>query len=281
MMTSGTLALLALLVACNGAKKTEDDLPKDVPITYESAADRLLAMADSGWVVSRYDGGAMEHVGDSLLFTGLALGVLDCRRGDTAEMALAAMFRQNGGQLWRHPSIPSEWSLDGAIAVYWGASKRMERCPESRVLWSELLQAHRDVVILPPFFNTMLDQVVSQASGGDGPSATRRGQLGAEVAAWALATVSQRQAGYRVHLGYLVLDVVDAPYGKVAFCEAAKDAGMFLVEHFCGRPGLDTWINYFRYDRYEYALQRAAWETETIPQGLHTPGVDYLMAITR
>lgn len=281
MPTRHLLAIFALLVACKGEATKADDTPKEIPVSYESAADRLLQMSDSGWVVSRYDDGTTEHLGDSLLFTGIAMGVLDCRRGAVPEAALADMFRRNGYQLWRHPSIPAQWSLDGAIAVYWGASKRMARCPESITLWSDLLQAHRSVVSLPPSFDVLLDQVVSEATGGARPSSSRRGTLGSEVAGWALATVSQKAAAYRVHLGFLTLDVVSAPNGKVAFCEAIKDAKLQLAEQFCGRPGLSEWIQAFRYDQAEYALQRAVWESETVAPGLHTPGLDYLMAISR
>lgn len=167
--------------------------------------------------------------------------------------------------------------MDGALGLYYGVWSRVKRC-NSRT-WSELITQHAQVVPLPPKFDVVRNQLLFDLGAGDEPSAEDRGALGAEIAGWALADVAQAQVGYRLHLGYLALAHVDAPRGKVAYCEAVKPAKMPLLEHFCGRGSLGSWAQDFRYDAWEYAFQRSpAWESPDGVPGLHTPAVDYLLA---
>lgn len=129
---------------------------------------------------------------------------------------------------------------------------------------------------LAPYFDTMRAVVADELGLGDAPNDI--GSLGSEMAAWAFATVSQRAAAYRVHLGYLVLDVINAPKGKAAYCGATEAAKIPLIDHFCGRAGLQSWVSGFQYNLYEYRHQRAIWETAD-GNGLETPAIDYLVGV--
>ncbi len=267
-----SLAFIACLLACGHAEKRDETQPASVSI-YDAAADRLVTMLDDGWVVSRHPDGAIADQGDSLLFTGLAMGTLDCARGAVPEAALSTMLRENHGVPYRHPTIKGEYSLDGLLGLWWGIDQRIKRCG-ARDVWASLLTEHKTAVSIEPFFGIVLDQVM-----GGVPSLNDRGRLGAEVTAWAIGTVSARAAAYRLHLGYLTLSIVDAPKGQGTYCEAVKDAKILLIEHFCGRPGLAQWIDGFAYNRYVYAFQRAEWEGPDGRPGLATPAIDLLMAI--
>lgn len=62
---------------------------------------------------------------------------------------------------------------------------------------------------------------------------------------------------------------------------------MPVVEHFCGRPGLQAWIDAFSFNTWEYAHQRSpVWETpdaSRIVNGARVPvetaGLDLLFAL--
>lgn len=265
----------ALLSGCSKVEKPAETVPKDDPEAYAFVAGRALAMADNGWIVSRWDDGSMRDQGDSLLFTGLAMGAMNCADGAVPERALLKMLWDNHGKVFRHPSLPDDYSLDGLLGLWWGAYQRTRKCPESQDAWAEVLPEHATAVAIEPYFDAVLDTV-----RGLEVSETNRGKLGAAVAAWAVATVSQRAAAYRLHLGFLALDVVSAPKGKAAYCGAVKEAHMPLLEDFCGRDGLLQWVDDFQYDRYVYAHQRAVWEPQDGQLGLSTPAIDYLIALT-
>ncbi len=275
------MKLLALIILLSGCSpKPAPSIPASpLPISYESVADRLVSMMDRGWVVSRDQDEAAQHKGDALLFTGLALGALDCERGNAPEAALMQMFTDTGGGFYRHPDIPDEWSLDGAIGVYWGALRRAEKCPDSADKWRLALLQNQTKVDLDPFFGVMRDSVIAKLSAAPGPDQDQIGKLGAEVDGWAIGVVAWKQPAYRLHLGYLVIDALDAPNSKTAFCEAVKPAKMPLLEDFCARPGLQRWMQDYAPNIWEYAHQRSPeWETPD-GKGLETPGLDYLMAV--
>ncbi len=272
--------LLALAVAgCAHGKKDPGDKTDAFPATlYEQAADRLTAMLDNGWVVSRLSDGTITDQGDSLLFTGLAMGALDCQRGAVPEAALIKMLGDRHGGVYRHPSIPDDYSLDGLIGLWWGINHRTARCPETKSIWSAVLPAHAQAVDVEPVFRTVRAQVMSNLDIGSAPSVGERGAVGSVISGWALGVVSQGAAAFRLHLGFLSLDVVDAPKGKAAFCDIVPKANIALLEQFCGRPGLLDWAHGFAYNRYVYAFQRGAWESAD-GNGKTTPGLDLLMAL--
>lgn len=282
------VAFLASALSCTACgafthENRDPSPPPDLPksLTYEEVADRALEMADSGWIVSRYDDGSAEHLGDSLLWTGLAMGSLDCTRGTIPEQALQTMIKEHGGIAYRHPSLPDEISLDGLLGLWWGISERTRLCPESRGGWIALLPEHAAKTTVEPFFHTVLDQVMADLGLGAAPSESARGRLGAEVATWAFATVADHAAGFRLHLGFLTLSVVAAPKGQANYCGTVQHAKIALLEDFCGRDGIKAWLEGFEYDVWEYQFQRAIWESPDGKPGLHTPAIDWLMAAHR
>lgn len=274
-----TMLILALLAACGHKDPSKPDAPDGVPhIPYGEASQRLLTMLDDGWVVSRNQDGTARDLGDSLIFTGIAMGAIDCASGSVPEAALVKMLQERNGGVYRHPSIPDDYSLDGLLGLWWGIAHRTARCPETKAIWASLLPAHAAAVDVEPFFGVVRAQVMANLGVGAAPTVGERGTLGSEVAGWAFTVVSQRAAAYRLHLGFLSLDVVDAPKGKDSFCALVPKAKIALLEHFCGRGGLAEWTAGFAYNRYVYAFQRGDWEG---PDGApETPAIDLLVALS-
>lgn len=273
------LALALLLAACSRPKPNEhpDPMPASELVARDIAA-RALAMSEDGWIVSREADGSTRDRGDSLIFTGIAMGAMACDQGAEPEAALVKMLHDRHGGVYRHPSIPDDYSLDGLLGLWWGISRRTAKCPDTRPLWAGLIEEHAHAVTIEPFFRTALDQLVADLGQGGGPSVFERGILGSEVAGWAASTVGQHAASYRLHLGFLTLSLVSAPAGKKAYCNEVPTAKIALVEHFCGRSGLGEWVAGFAYDRYVYAFQRGAWETPDA-SGKTTPAIDLLIAL--
>jgi len=236
-----------------------------------------------GWVVSRWSDGPIEHTGDSLLWTGMAMGVLDCERGSVPEKALLDMLEETGGYAYRHPrEAAREPSLDGHLGLYWGIAHRVSRCPDSAHVWAQALAAHKPVNVNIPF-TKVLDSVKYQL--GLAPRPTGTATLTDSIAAWAYGVVLTKASGYRIHLGFLALETLEATgaglpaAARSKFCAATGGAGMATVDHWCGRGDLVSWIQKFESDRFEFSHQRAAWESPDGKPGLETPGLDLIVAI--
>jgi len=275
----GLMALL--LVGCQ--KDEPDKKPSSLPVPYQFMADRALELAEPpGWIVNRYDNGEIRKPGDSLLFTGMAMGALDCERGALPEAALTEMFTSAYGDVYRHPSMRSiPASLDGVLGLYWGIHKRIAKCPSARATWVENMRVFdpHAAQYLEGIFDPVHKQVMAELGLGQPPTESERGRVGTAVAGWAFAVVQKQAAAYRLHLGFLALSVIDAHRGKVAYCESVRKAKMPLLEHFCGRPGLASWVSGFKVNKWEYHHQRAIWESPDGEPFLNTPGLDYLVGL--
>lgn len=277
-MKKSLLLILSMLCACSKAESQPEN-PPPIGTTYIAAANRLAGMLEDGWVVSRWADGTPRDRGDSLIFTGIAMGALSCADGAQPEAALAKMLRDNHGVPYRHPTIQDDYSLDGLLGLWWGIAGRTKRCPETKELWAALLPEHEKAVAIEPLFHTALQQVMADLGVAPQPSASDRGELGALVGGWAFAVVAKSHAAYRLHLGFLTLSLIDAPHGKNVFCSSVPQAKIALLEQFCGRGGLAEWQQAFAYNRFVYAFQRASWESEQVPAGLETSGIDLLVAL--
>ncbi len=283
------LLFYCLLAACgHGTEKSGPSDPLDADrALFNEAADRLEAMSDSGWVVSRNAENGAEHLGDSLIWTGMAMGDLDCVRGDAQEASLIAMLHETGGKIYRHPSLKTEASMDGAMGLYYGVARRIARCGDT---WSAPLIELPEFWVnpldtsgearLPAEFTYVRDLLGFKVGVLPEPASSRKGALEAEVSAWALGSLADKSSCFRVHLGLLALQTIEALGGSVsqtgrnAFCSVTKTAGLPTVDLWCGRP--TTFLADFKYNDWEVRSQRCpAWET---PDGapFTTPAVDLI-----
>lgn len=282
--------IFIFLVAC-GSHKTapKTDPSPDISTLYSSASARLISMLDSGWVVSRYDDKSMEHQGDALIWSGIAMASLSCEQGEIIESALIDAIVNANGSLYRHPSLPNQISMDGAIGLYRGIAHRIKACGKADA-WKHAMELHIAIpddilnsdsnVGLPPEFTYVRDLVAARTTGGPDPSLARMDALTAEVTGWALGVVQSKSPCFRINLGFQSLKAaeelgINVDHGP--FCLATKDVHLAQVDTWCDRPGAETWIRNFKYDEWEYAHQRCvAWESPDGKPNLHTPGLDLI-----
>ncbi len=290
MLRNGHAIICALALALTACGKVDDQAEKSPPTeetrdSFTEASDRLLAMTEPrGWVVSRWDDGSIEHTGDAILWTAMAMGVLDCTRGAIPEAALLAMLTDTG-RVYRHPTeAEREPSLDGHLGLYWGIAQRASRCPEAREVWAQALDDLKPVNAEEA--SIVRDAVLASLGRGAGPSVAARDAYGSVAAGLAATVRAAKAAAYRIHLGLLgieTLEVAGQPVsGSVrdAFCRASDGADMPTLDNYCARGDLRAWVDAFQFDQFEYRHQRSgAWEPEPDGKpGLHTPGLDLLVA---
>ncbi len=269
-----TLITALLLLGCGRMEKLT---PKYTPPPQSDAQYTETFIDLYGFIVSRDSAGNYEHTGDSLLWTGLALGLLPCDKyTQFIEVGLLQMLAKNGGHLVRHPIDLSE-SDDGKFGVYWGLKRYIHNC-NTKVNWTALLQEHRTTV--GANLHPMIDDILHDLGAKPALTDLTRGAVGDVVTGWAVTDVATQAAAYRLHLGFLVLDQIGGAGAKQKFCTAVKDANMELLNAYCGDPtDLAAFVTYFKHDEWEYKLQRSpVWESAPDGNGLSTPGLDLLMA---
>lgn len=292
--------MLALCLATACGKAKTQPLPEnpssDVKTTWAQTQDRLLGMLDQGWVVSQGVDGVHDQ-GDSLIFTGIALGSMDCGRGQPLEKALLAMLGETGGALYRYPSLPTSISMDGALGLYLGIATRLQRCAAAAT-WHNPLKSHQAFMaahgdrlnasaetVLPSPFTVVRDQVFAAAGLGGAPGVDRIQAVVEAAAAWAEGVKLEHAACFRVNLGLTALQTIQAAGGTITssqrdiFCGATTGLGLPTVDRWCGRDGLSDYLTAFQYNQWGYRHQRCpGWETPD--GGGHVqPGVDRLKGL--
>lgn len=298
------LALLAGLLACGGKEPTRPepvDPPERVAALYAEAVDRLeREHVERGWVVSRRPDGSAEHVGDALIWSGVALGVLPCDRGQAIEANLIDVLSRHGGALVRFEPLGDyahdgrHVSLDGALGLWHGLSRRLD-CPGAQARWQAALRAHAAYLegsggrlhpgataLVPPGVDYVPALLAHRLGLRGAPRGDHLELLHTAVTAWALATVAARKACYRLHLGYLALSAVEALGGAVrraGFCRATAPAGIPLLDHYCDRGDLAGWIDAFEWNAWEHRHQRCAGWERPDGDGDATPAIDLIQAI--
>ena len=303
----GVVALCSTLAACGHA----DDKPDPVPpvdadrARWRASVDRLLShFVEGGQVVSRDVDGSGANLGDSLIWTGTALGVLGCDEGAGIARALIERLTAGGGVIERYDPLPTtyrggnEVSLDGEIGLWLGFAARARRCPaevpELARVWSLRRGAiaaaggrlHPNVDVRVPVGLTAARDAVAAALGaGAGPSGAELEAFGVVVAGWARGVTASQAACFRINLAWTAARAIEEagrsvpPGWRDAFCAATARADLPTVDHWCGRGGLDAYLEGYRPDVWEYRHQRCGgWETPDARE-LATPGLDELMAL--
>jgi hypothetical protein len=294
----GWLVFGLLLTSCGKASERPEPtpIPASVRAEFDAAERRLLSQfLEAGFVVSLWKDGTPEHRGDALIFTGIALGALSCTAGEVLERALLDMIYENKGGLYRHPELADKVSLDGALGLYFGVSSRIRRCPEARLAWAPAIKLHREFfrrtgrlnaksdAKLVKEFNYVLDHLAHDLGVGTRPTADRKASLEKQIAGWALGVKLKKAACFRANLGFLSLRALEeqgASVGRREFCFATDGMKLAHIDHWCGRDDLEGWIKDFKYNAWEFQLQRCpGWESRDGKADLLTPAVDLLHAI--
>lgn len=284
-------------------KQDPAEAPPEVLAAFQETADRLLTdtFTPGGWVLSRR-GDAEEHHGDSLIWTGMALGVLPCDKAPKVETALLAMLEAADGGLYRHPTKPDDVSQDGALGFYWGVAHYLTRCPDRLDAWREPLARHaalgdfqlnrNSTAQIYPEYDLARDSLFYFAGVGPQPDSGRLDTLGKEVAGSAFLVKLANRTGqdadgcFRVHIGLLALETVAVLGQELGgetrgrLCEEATGIGLETMDAYCGKWGpLMAYLDAFQYDQWEMAFQRCDWESPDGGGNLKTPAIDRLVGL--
>jgi hypothetical protein len=301
-----TFFVFILLLACAKPKSPDDAVaklpPKEDLSQFKPRAQAILERfkaynIEAGYVVTRKPDGGIEHKGDAVLWTGLAMMALPCADGDELFRRVVEDTTRRGGLIGRwaadpKPEAPS--SRDQVRGAMMGFTERAVRCGDmelARETWRLHMQyvAANDGGLFPganqgyrvtEFFLwpwTMVGEFF-----GIQPHQGSKTVFESGLSATAFAIVTQEAPAYPIHLATLdvILSVkIGSPVSELglkAFCRAASGAGLGLTDWLCRRKTARTLLAAWNEDVYEYQWQRATWETPDA-DGNRTPGVDFLL----
>lgn len=295
---------LFLNPACRKKSDAQELEPQDV-ITQklvEANARVQGTNQQDGWVISRWQNGEIEHQGDSLLWTGVAAGSLDCGEAQPFLQALVWKINETGGYLERFDPLPQEYrdrhdeiTLDGEIGAMYGVAKYVERCgwnPELKDAWrkhAEWVNAHGGQLHPDSGAKLVADldfpwDLLAESAGVKREKGWDKTKFEMAVTGWASGVVAAHEACYRIHLGFLSFLAADAlgespsSNARSSFCYITKNADIPLVDWWCGKLDPTNWLVGFEFDRWEYRHQRCgAWEAPDGKEGLQTPGLDFII----
>jgi hypothetical protein len=289
-------------VACGKPNPEVQEPPQWAIDAYQAASHRLVDQhLENGWVVTRRPDGSAEHVGDALIWTGLALYGLPCDLGELVEDHLIEVITRNGGALVRYEPLGDyaggrEVSLDGALGLYRGVASRSVRCGTA-AKWRPVIGQHIDYMrehggrlnagssaslegfdALPVSLHRHLAGGADPGDGDYSPSVSR-------LILWTGAVTATKSACFRIHLSWLILRTWQEigaefrPETRWAFCAAANGSNIPVVDHWCNRGDLSGWAESYEPNRWEYAHQRCSgWESPD-GDGDETPGLDLLVGL--
>lgn len=302
-----TLRLVVWLLLAIGAcsKKSAPTDPQDHPTQADRAASlrsHLLAANEfNGWVANRNADGSPGGLGDSLLFSGLALGVLSCPDGQAIWDAIKASQDLRGGYFVRYEPLADQYrgnevSRDGITGLVFGLIRRFDACPDDRIDITARWGRFRDLVrgattlypgdiqaIQTPGFGTFMALADSRLLASPLPSSGKM-FVWEFQGLFSVSDVIEHQAPcYPVHLatiqGYLFGDLVSQSF-KQEFCATTKDSGLMLTSWYCGASleAVESWLETFPLNKISYAHQRCLWENEVFSG--ESPSLDWLVLET-
>ena len=321
---AAVMALVVATEACGSSQEEAAAPPPVLPRAEElsalegaetAAIGRLLERhLDSGMVVSRTrpDDGSPRDIGDSAIFTGIALGALDCDRGRALLEGVLENIRDHDGMIYRHPRLDAATaakhgpsSRDAMIGTAFGLVLRARNCPEDRAEIAEVWGLHRAFVkelgngrLYPEAgedkqINAGLwwlwDRVANYLGvTGEAPSKTKAlwesgvVATAASVAA-AAGSAPEQTACYPIHLTaiqYLTAVAIDAPPSlsmRLSWCAATRGTGIPMVEWMCSRESAASWLSTYSPDQpYVYRHQKCKTQGED-GTDVSGPGVDFIV----
>lgn len=263
--------LIFLLVSC-GAKKDDKKLSAD-PDLAKKRSELLVRFEnylDEGWVIGKVNG-KKDKLGDSLIWTGLALAGLECDRAKWVLEKLTEESQARGGGLPRHYSFPKVTNtIDGYVGLHYGLVRYAKKCKDLKNA-SKLYDLTRDSYreLLTESLYYVIDRGDAYFRKDVAAISTTNGEalFDTAITGWAVGIVSAKQACYKLHLASLMAAFVEetgAGVNSKAFCEASKKADLPFTDAYCGRRNAakEFLIN-FKYDQWENRNQRCpAWESE-------------------
>ena len=255
---------------------------------------------EKGYVVSR-KGEKPHFVGDSLLWTGIAMGVLDCEIAREIFEAVHASAKKRRGGLVRIEPLPRSYNVDPTsrdmeVGAIFGFAAYFLSCEDPEVV--DLLTLHFDFIdqnhaaLYPhgdpskininPAFAYFLNEVAALFLGVPRPPAIDRSGFEVGVFSGASGIRSANAPCFPVHLTtmqLITLEILDHPISQsagAAFCKATDTMGLPLTDWYCHRLDVKEYLHSYELDQYEYSHQRCSWEQDRL-DGVETPGLDWIV----
>lgn len=286
------------------------DLPGKADLSRFDARARDLSdrlnrdFLEGGYVVSRAPDGSVEHVGDSALWSAIAMGSMDCAASQHIEDALVDSVHKNGGRWIRFEPLPAnyvgnETSRDMEVGATFGFAMRSLNCPRSYNRLKNAWKAHRDFVldhggklhegsnwnfVMTPGFRFVWDLVSHHFGLNSKPSSSDVRLFESAIVAGVKGITARKDSCYPIHLSTLQAITADKlgmsiiELAKREFCSDTRGLGLPLTDWFCGRGGVEDYLKNFKTDEWEYRHQRCTtWESPDVDPGERTPATDFLI----
>lgn len=300
------IILSILLTACATPKKPLDlpsrlpekeDLSVVTPMARELLARLKSYNVDSGYVITRTESGEIEHKGDAVLWTGLAMAAVPCEDAEPLFTQVSLDTLRRGGMIGRWAASPNNErpsSRDQVRGVMIGFTDLAKRCGKEDIA-KETWRLHAQYVadnaggLFPganPGYQVTEFFLWPWSMVGEffeiQPHQGSKTVFEAGLATTAQVIVLQKSAAYPIHLATLDIILADrlgspiSELGFKAFCAASVGSDLGLTEWLCKRKTAKEILLAWAPNTYEYKWQRAPWEGPDA--GDHkTPGVDFLL----
>lgn len=295
-------AIVLFLAACGSEPERPGPVAAvEIPTgLVEYAEGRLFdRFVEDGQVVSRRMDGALDARGDSPLYTGIAIGSLDCEKGAPLMARLKRRIAENDGKLerfepWDDTVGGNRWSWDQEVGVTYAFARRAVRCPDESVStalhWNIRQEAisrfggrlHPEVDQgIPPAFDFVQDAVSHRLGLGGAPHPDRQRLFELAAISWTAGVAAAKSECYRIHLAFrslLTAEAVGRPiggYGRSRFCHHTRRAQIPTIDRWCGRP--ETYVRDFYFNAWHFRHDHCSWQSgPTGTPDVESPAVDLL-----
>lgn len=293
------LVLASLLSSCIQSLGIKGDL--NVGGDFSRYQERLMKefLADGFVVAKDKHTGKPHDQGDSLLFTGISLGVVDCDSAPTFLTALEKMQDDWDGYLVRINPLPSEFienddtiTRDGATGALFGLVKVASHCPALAPRANAIKKRWYDAVgdawhLHPDGKNGLMSpsfKVVWDVANDVEMSYLDYAVYMSSTLITSKVIAENKHSCYPVHLEtlqHLILESKGFPIlkaDKESFCRITSPMGLRLTDWFCERntDTLKSWLDDPASSKQTYVHQRCVWESENSADKL-SPRVDFLI----
>lgn len=288
---------------CTGrGHREERPVPEDVVQADIMMQERLFASHyQAPFVVSRKPDGSSTHLGEGILWGGVAHYVVPCDRVFEMDTELMGLVERYSGGLVRYEPLGEydggrEITWDGAVGFYLAVADSVTRC-DGAGRWASAFAMHMQYLtenggelyrgsgaVIPPGFDTVRVLIASSLGLRNGPTDDGKAALEAAiVGVVGSLAVRPDEPCYLANLAYLSMmtarmyGVEPSAAGREAICEASREFDMPTWDHYCGRRHMKDWLAGWKENEWEFRFQRCGSREKPDGQGYVTPGLDWLL----
>ncbi len=279
--------------------------------SYES---RLAAtFVKNGYVVSLAADGSIDHVGDSVLWSSIAMAILPCDQGDAMERAVTQSMTARSGAVVRFEPLPASYannvtSRDMETGAMFGFAVRAARCAGSRPALASAWGLHLGFIaksgghelfpitspttqthyVISPGLGFLQDAVGDELGVASAPGGISKATFESSLVATVEGIRADSSAAcYPAHLSTLqavAAEYAGRPIKRRVYddlCDATRSMDLPLTDWYCRRRDAASYLASYVPNQYEYRHQRCgSRESPDMNAGEQSPGLDYLIMRT-